>query len=81
MVPRNNHVSLGVLEKSWLQGGFVLFCLFFREKGHLIKGVGETVKEVGAVVSIQAALKGIIVERVRVLSPQCELDELAVKPA
>lgn len=53
--------------------------LFFREKGHLIESVRETAKE--AVVNIQAAWKGIIGERVSVLSPQYELAELAGKPS
>ena len=42
---RNNHAFLGIWEKRSFRGGFVLSCLFFREKEHLIKSVGETLKE------------------------------------
>lgn len=54
--------------------------VFRRKEAFDRKGLGVTAKETGAgvraVVCTQAAWKGIVRGRVRVLSPQCELPEL-----
>lgn len=53
----------------------------FEENGYVMEGVGETPAEDEVGVCIEAAWKGIMRERVGVLSPQGERAEFVVKPS